>query len=124
MGGRLPVDGKKVSELRLTLGTFERNQLDTLVTGLTVKNVANPFVNLISDISALSFLFSAYMTYVYGDDVLQFISKEYTDVTQIIRDYQFVKGEANIIIKNAIPFGLGFLPSIINDAINIIQGEG
>ena len=64
------------------------------------------------------------MTYVYGDDVLQFISKEYTDVTQIIRDYQFVKGEANIIIKNAIPFGLGFLPSIINDAINIIQGEG
>ena len=58
---RLPVDGKKVQEIRFTLGTFERTQLETLVTGLTVKNVANPIVNLISDVSALTFLFSAYM---------------------------------------------------------------
>ena len=30
MGGRLPVDGKKVTEHRITLGTFERKLLDDL----------------------------------------------------------------------------------------------
>ena len=119
---RLTVDGKKVQEIRFTLGTFERTQLETLVTGLTVKNVANPIVNLISDVSALTFLFSAYMTYVYGDNVLDYISNEYTDVKQKIKDYQLIQ-LSNHAVKNSLPFGLGFVPSLINDAINVIQGE-
>ena len=88
MGGRLPVDGKKVQEFRITLGTFERDRLDTLITGLTVKNVANPFVALISDVSALTFLFTAYMTYVYGEPVTKFIGDSYTaHVLEVVPDF-------------------------------------
>ena len=50
---RLPVDGKKVIEHRFSMGQFERDQLDTLITGITVKNVATPAVALLSDVSAL-----------------------------------------------------------------------
>jgi len=50
---RLPVDGKKVIEHRFSMGQFERDQLDTLITGITVKNVAGPTVALLSDVSAL-----------------------------------------------------------------------
>ena len=50
---RLPVDGKKVVEHRITLGTYEREELDTFVTGVTVRNVGDPFVALMSDVSAL-----------------------------------------------------------------------
>ena len=53
---RLPVDGKKVIEHRVTLGTYERQQLDTLVTGVTVKNVGDPLVALLSDVSAIAVL--------------------------------------------------------------------
>ena len=53
---RLPVDGKKVVEHRVTLGTYERQQLDTLVTGVTIRNVATPTVDLLSDVSAMTFL--------------------------------------------------------------------
>jgi len=51
---RLPVDGKKVVEHRITLGTYEREELDTFVTGVTVKNVGQPLVALLSDVSALA----------------------------------------------------------------------
>ena len=53
---RLPVDGNKVVEHRVTLGTYERQQLDTLVTGVTVKNVGDPLVALLSDVSAIAVL--------------------------------------------------------------------
>ena len=50
---RLPVDGKKVIEHRYTLGQYERDQLDTLITGLTVRNVGTPVVNLLNDVTGL-----------------------------------------------------------------------
>jgi hypothetical protein len=50
---RLPVDGKKVQEFRVTLGQYERERIDTLVTGLTIRNVGQPLVALLSDVSAL-----------------------------------------------------------------------
>jgi hypothetical protein len=50
---RLPVDGKKVIEHRYTLGQYEREQLDTLVTGLTVRNVGTPAVALLNDVTGL-----------------------------------------------------------------------
>lgn len=36
---RLPVDGKKVIEYRITLGTYEREQLNRYVDGLQVRNI-------------------------------------------------------------------------------------
>tara|TARA_R100001463_G_C3542616_1_gene222482 strand:+ start:1624 stop:2058 length:435 start_codon:yes stop_codon:yes gene_type:complete len=50
---RLPVDGKKVIEHRYTLGQYERDQLDTLITGITVRNVATPTVALLNDVTGL-----------------------------------------------------------------------
>lgn len=53
---RLPVDGKKVIEYRLTLGTYERERLDSLITSLQVKNIGEPLVALMSDISGMAVL--------------------------------------------------------------------
>ena len=50
---RLPVDGKKVIEHRYTLGQYERDQLDTLLTGVTVRNVGTPAVALLNDVTGL-----------------------------------------------------------------------
>lgn len=36
---RLPVDGKKVIEYRVTLGTYEREQINRFVDGMQVKNI-------------------------------------------------------------------------------------
>jgi len=46
---RLPVDGKKVIEHRYTLGQYEREQLDTLITGITVRNVGTPITNVMGN---------------------------------------------------------------------------
>ena len=54
---RLPVDGKKVVEYRITLGQKERDMVDTLITGITVKNVSNPIVSILKDNTALIALY-------------------------------------------------------------------
>jgi|TARA_R110000824_G_scaffold286710_1_gene474857 hypothetical protein len=105
MGGRLPVDGKKVQEFRITLGTFERDRLDTLITGLTVKNIANPFVALISDVSAMSLIFSAWATYTYGEDAINFLTPNPTTIDVLIRDYKSLKESTILAAKvKIIPF--------------------
>lgn len=40
---RLPVDGKKVVEHRITLGTYEREQLNRFVDGLQIRNIGQGF---------------------------------------------------------------------------------
>jgi hypothetical protein len=59
MPGRLPVDGKKVQEFRITLGTKERMLAEELVNGLTVKNIGEPVVNILKDVTAIGTLFAA-----------------------------------------------------------------
>ena len=49
---RLPVDGKKVIEYRVTLGAYERERLDSLITSLQVKNIGTPIVDILQDVSA------------------------------------------------------------------------
>lgn len=51
---RLPVDGKKVQELRITFGTKEREMIESAVTGYAFNRVATPTVSLLSDVSALT----------------------------------------------------------------------
>ena len=43
---RLPVDGKKVQEIRFTLGTFERQQLESLVTAIQVERITKGVNNI------------------------------------------------------------------------------
>ena len=46
MGGRLPVDGKKVIEHRISLGTFERQRLDSLITAIQVEKISKGLNNV------------------------------------------------------------------------------
>lgn len=50
---RLPVDGKKVVEHRISLSGVEREQLENFVMGVNFRNVGQPIVSLLSDVSAL-----------------------------------------------------------------------
>ncbi len=55
---RLPVDGKKVIEHRISLSGVEREQLENFVMGVNFRNVMTPVVDLLSDVSAMAFLIS------------------------------------------------------------------
>tara|TARA_R110000772_G_scaffold267707_1_gene392274 strand:+ start:2902 stop:3309 length:408 start_codon:yes stop_codon:yes gene_type:complete len=84
---RLPVDGKKVQEFRITLGTFERERVDTLISALTFNKVSTPLVALLSDVSAMTTIVSAYLVYKYGPDALQYLKQDaYEDVTGLASD--------------------------------------
>lgn len=48
---RLPVDGKKVIEHRITFGTKEREILDSAVTSYQFNRIASPIVAGLSDVS-------------------------------------------------------------------------
>jgi hypothetical protein len=62
---RLPVDGKKVIEHRITLGTKERELLDSLTTSIAFKNVATPAVSLLSDVTGM-IIFVGLMNEFFG----------------------------------------------------------
>jgi hypothetical protein len=59
MPGRLPVDGKRVIEHRITLGTKERQLLEGYTDSQNFQNVADPIVKLLSDVTALGTIFAA-----------------------------------------------------------------
>jgi hypothetical protein len=54
---RLPVDGKKVQEQRVTLGGLEREELRTLVTSMQIRNIATPLVSLMKDVTGMATLY-------------------------------------------------------------------
>jgi len=51
MGGRLPVDGKKVIEHRITLGTKERQMVESYVNSKNFNQIITPAVAALSDVS-------------------------------------------------------------------------
>ena len=57
MGGRLPVDGKKVIEHRISFGTFERNLLSDLVATKSFQNAATPIISLMKDVTGMATLY-------------------------------------------------------------------
>ena len=81
------MDGKKVQEIRFTLGTFERERVDTLISALAFNRVSTPLVALLSDISAMTTITTAYLVYKYGPDALQYMKQDsYEDVTGLASD--------------------------------------
>lgn len=50
---RLPVDGEKVIEYRISLSGVEREQLENLVMGITANRVLTPIVTLLNDPTGL-----------------------------------------------------------------------
>ncbi len=79
---------RHVDVLRIELGTKERQQIDDLMIGYQIKSIGTPLVALLSDISAMSLLFTAYATWKYGDDALQYLKNEaYDDLAELYRDF-------------------------------------
>ena len=83
---RLPVDGKKVIEHRITLGSKERQLLDNVATSYSINKIATPLVSLISDVSALAFLTSIYIAYKYGPDKIEWLKDKYESVEELAKD--------------------------------------
>ncbi len=74
--------------IRIELGTKERSQLDDFLIGYQVKSIGTPLVALLSDVSAMSLLFTAYASWKYGDDALQYLKEEaYDDLSELYRDF-------------------------------------
>ena len=66
---RLPVDGKKVVEHRITFGTKEREILDSALGAYQFNRVASPVVAGLSDVSFVITL-GALLTYFFPDIVI------------------------------------------------------
>jgi len=94
---RLPVDGKKVIEHRITFGTKERELLDNVATSYSINKVATPLVALISDISALAFLTSIYISFKYGKPALNKLKDSYESVEELMKDVGNIIEESDII---------------------------
>ena len=78
---------RHVDVLRIEMGTKERAQIDDFLIGYQFKSIGTPLVALLSDVSAMSLLFSAYAVYRYGDDALQYLKTEaYDDLAELYRD--------------------------------------
>jgi len=60
---RLPIKGDKngVHEYRITLGTFERERLDSALTAFSINRVATPLVALLSDVTGMTVVVIAFV---------------------------------------------------------------
>ena len=64
---RLPVDGNKVVEHRITFGTKERDMLEGYLAAYQFGRIATPVVNALSDVSFLLFAGGVLAAYNYID---------------------------------------------------------
>tara|TARA_Y100000052_G_C2890781_1_gene50897 strand:- start:165 stop:566 length:402 start_codon:yes stop_codon:yes gene_type:complete len=64
---RLPVDGNKVVEHRITFGTKERDMLEGYLAAYQFGRIATPIVNALSDVSFLLFTGGILAAYNYID---------------------------------------------------------
>jgi len=84
---RLPVDGVKVQELRITLGTKERQILESAKTAYSFRNISTPIVTAINDNTTLLLIAG-----ILGISLSQFLPdgwEEITDemTTEQVRDW-------------------------------------
>ncbi len=93
---RLPVDGKKVIEYRVSLSGIERKALEDLVFANTINKVSTPLVALLSDVSAMALLTGLYLSWKYGDPALEKMKDKYESAEELYKD-------AKMIISSSIP---------------------
>ena len=130
---RLPIDGTKVKEFRLTLGTFERERIDTLITAIAINRVSTPLVALLSDVSALSAIALAYGYYKYGDEFKEFMKDSYENLGDLVSDFLLFlpnapdlnpfNNEPNIGVPNKLEGG-SVIVQIIQDLFNSLSQQG
>ena len=80
---RLPVDGKKVIEHRITLGTKERELLDSAVNAFQFNQIATPSVALMSDVSGM-IVFASALAIFFPDIVIPTGEASMDEVTNAI----------------------------------------
>ena len=80
---RLPVDGKKVIEHRITLGTKERELLDSAVNAFQFNQIATPSVALMSDVSGM-IVFASALAIFFPDIVIPTGEATMDEVTNAI----------------------------------------
>jgi hypothetical protein len=82
---RLPVDGKKVIEHRITFGTKERDMLESALAGYQFNKVATPVVAGMSDVSFMITL-AGLLTYFFPDIVVPTAAESAGEVVDAIKD--------------------------------------
>jgi hypothetical protein len=73
---RLPVDGVKVQELRITLGTKERQILESAKTAYSFRNISTPIVTAINDNTTLLLIAG-----ILGISLSQILPEDWEEVT-------------------------------------------
>tara|TARA_R110002110_G_scaffold298496_1_gene512878 strand:+ start:71 stop:496 length:426 start_codon:yes stop_codon:yes gene_type:complete len=82
---RKPVN--EVIEHRITFGQKERDLIESTMTAYSFNRVTTPVVALLSDVSAMTTIVTAYLVYKYGPDALQYMKQDaYEDVTGLLDD--------------------------------------
>jgi len=117
---RLPVDGKKVQEIRFTLGTFERERLDTLISTLAFKNVATPTVSLLNDTTGLIALV-AIIDQLFGYQILQSGTETIDDLITDLNNFNLKRKanrDANAVLSDYTGDG------IITSLLKFLEGIG
>lgn len=116
--GRKPVE--KVIEHRITFGSKERQQIDSLVTSMNIKNISTPSVSLLSDVSGMIALIGI-LELVFGVDIIiNPATDKMGDVIQDLKNWNAQrKLEGEQVALGGLRTGSGILDSII-DAIELL----
>lgn len=99
---------RHIDVLRIEMGTKERQMFEDALIGYQVKSIGTPLVALLSDVSAMSLLITAYAVYKYGDDALNYFRDEaYEDLQDLYKDFMNVAKGLPVIRQ-----GVGFVDTI------------
>ena len=116
--GRKPVD--KVIEHRICFGSKERQQIDSLVTSMNIKNIATPSVSILNDVTGMIALIGI-LELIFGVDIIiNPTTDKMGDVIQDLKNWnakRTVEGEQ--VALGGLRTGSGILDCII-DAIELL----
>ena len=99
---------RHIDVLRIEMGTKERQMFEDALIGYQIKSIGTPLVALLSDVSAMSLLITAYAVYKYGDDALNYFRDEaYEDLQDLYKDFMNVAKGLPVIRQ-----GVGFVDTI------------
>ena len=127
IGGRLPVDGKKVIEHRISLGTFERNMLSDFVATKSFQNAATPIISLMKDVTGMATLYLI-LNFMFPNWSLGIDLDVVDDGKGGLWDYLEIQNVAGSAIGIGVAAyatgGLSLIPSIIGAVAGSIVTEG
>jgi len=127
MGGRLPVDGKKVIEHRISLGTFERNMLSDFVATRSFQNVATPIINLMKDVTGMATLY-VILNFMFPNWSLGINFDEVPEGDEGLWDYLELQNIAGTVVGVAavayVTGGLSLIPTIVGALTGQAIAEG